>query len=72
MAEKNLCFDEYIKFLKDFTYNKPFKYSINEVNYEIYSAPSTGELTTVMIPVSGNYDISGDNMGSFIITAIKD
>ncbi|MDD6060312.1 MAG: M15 family metallopeptidase [Ruminococcus sp.] len=72
MAEKNLCFDEYIKFLKDYTYNKPFKYSINEVNYEIYSTPSTGELTTVMIPVSGNYDISGDNMGNFIITAIKD
>lgn len=71
MAEKNLCLEEYLDFLKNYTYDKPLKYSINGVNYEIYSTPSKGEMTTVMIPISGNYDISGDNVGNYIVTAIK-
>lgn len=72
MAEKDMCLEEYLDFLKNYTYDKPLKYGIDEVNYEIYSAPSTGELTVVMIPISGNYSISGDNIGNYIVTAIKD
>lgn len=71
MADKNLCLEEYLDLLKTYTYDKPLKYSINDVNYEIYSVPSKGELTSVMIPISGNYDISGDNLGNYIVTVIK-
>lgn len=71
MGEKNMCLEEYVEFLKNYTYDKPFTYTCNNVGYKIYSAAAEGESVSVRIPVSGKYDISGDNINAYFITALK-
>lgn len=71
MAEKDLCLEEYLDFLKDHTFDNAFAYNLNGVNYEIYSAASLGDSTPVRVPISGNYTISGNNSDRYIITTIK-
>ena len=71
MAEKNFCLEEYIDFLKDYTFDKAFCYNLNGVNYEIYSVESMGDSTPARVPVSGNYTISGNNSDRYIITTVK-
>ncbi len=72
MAQNNLCLEEYINWIKAYTFNTaPLTHTINGVNYEIYYAPSMGDITPVRVPVSGNYTISGNNIDGYIISAVK-
>lgn len=71
MAEKNFCLEEYLDFLKNYTFDNAFAYNLNGVNYEIYSVVSQGDSTPVRVPVSGDYTISGNNSDRYIITTIK-
>ncbi len=71
MKDLHLCFEEYIEFLKGYTFDRPFSYTLNGAMYEIYCIRSTGETTSAYVPVSRNYVISGTNTDSFIITSIK-
>ena len=54
MKEKGLCLEEYIEFLDDFTYEKPFHYQ----DYLIFKSYKK----------YAGYDISFDNIASFIHT----
>lgn len=71
MAAKGLCLEEYIDFLKGYSYENKLIYSFNDVEYEIYTSDVAGEATSARVPVSGNYTISGDNIGTYIITVKK-
>ena len=71
MAEKGLCLEEYLDFLKSYSFENAFTYNLNGVNYEIYSVASQGDSTPVRVPVSGDYTISGNNSDRYIITAVK-
>lgn len=71
IEEQSFCLEEYIEFLKGYTFDKPFAYNLNGVSYEIYSIESMGDSTSARVPVSGNYTISGNNMGGYIITTVK-
>lgn len=71
MAEKGFCLEEYLDFLKNYTFDNALAYNLNGVNYEIYSVVSLGDSTPVRVPVSGNYTISGNNSDRYIITTIK-
>jgi D-alanyl-D-alanine carboxypeptidase len=71
MTEKNFCLEEYLDFLKNYTFDNALAYNLNGVNYEIYSVVSQGDSTPVRVPVSGDYTISGNNSDRYIITAIK-
>ena len=71
MAEKGLCLEEYLDFLKSYSFDNAFTYNLNGVNYEIYSVASQGDSTPVRVPVSGDYTISGNNSDRYIITAVK-
>lgn len=68
MKDLKLCFEEYIAKLSGYTYNHPFSYNLHGTLYDIYSVKSTGETTSVRVPLSGNYTVSGTNTDSFIIT----
>jgi D-alanyl-D-alanine carboxypeptidase len=70
MTTKNLCLEEYIPFLQSHTYGeKALKVTTDDgSNYEIYYVPATGTQTQVPVPENGNYTISGDNEGGFIVT----
>ena len=54
-----------------FTKDAPFKCNIGSKNYEIYSVPSTGDVTYLSVPLTGNYEISGDGSMGYIITIEK-
>ena len=71
MKELNYCFEEYLEFLNNYTFDHPLSYNLRGIMYNIYSVKCTGETTLVPVPKSGNYTISGNNTDSFIITSIK-
>jgi len=71
MGEKDLCLEEYIDFLKGYSFDNAFSYTHDGVNYEIYTSEAKGDTSTARVPVSGKYTISGDNIGTYIITTVK-
>lgn len=68
MAQKNLCLEEYIDFLKDYGVDTPYTHTVGATAYVVYSAESTGVTTPVKIPINSIYDWSGDNRGTYIIS----
>lgn len=71
MDEKSFCLEEYVNFLKSYNVNMPLNYILNGVKYEVYYTASMGDVTSVRVPVSGSYTISGNNLDGFIVTAKK-
>lgn len=68
MKQKNMCLEEYLSLLSSSDLHNPYKYTSGTVNYEIYNVPSAGEVTDIPVPSFGNYDISGDGSGNYIVT----
>lgn len=71
MNELNYCFEEYLEFLKNYTFDHPLSYNLKGSMYYIYSVQYAGETTSVPVPLSGNYTVSGNNTDSFIVTSVK-
>lgn len=71
MNEKSLCLEEYIEFLKDYSFDKEHLNVTDKQNnrYEIYYVKAQGERTQVPVPKEGEYTISGNNQDGFIVTA---
>ncbi len=74
MAANNLCLEEYIDFLKDYSYNKPLLFTASDkIKYGIYYVEATKDKTSIEIPLDENgeqyqYNISGNNVDGFIVT----
>jgi len=66
MFEKDLCLEEYIDFLREFSFEEPLEFEHNDINYIIYFTSDT----QIKIPINSEYQISGNNIDGFIITAI--
>lgn len=71
MESSNLCLEEYLDFLKSYTFEEPYKYTYEGASYEIYYIASEADKTTVKLPIAGNYSVSGNNVDGFIVTAKK-
>lgn len=71
MAQNDLCLEEYIDFLRDFTVDEPLTQKLGNKTYEIYTYSALGDSTEVLVPSVGNYEYSGDNIGTFVITVTK-
>lgn len=71
MESNGLCLEEYLDFLKSYTFEAPYKHTYDGASYEIYYIASEADKTTVKLPVAGNYSVSGNNVDGFIITARK-
>ena len=68
MAEQNLCLEEYIELLRNYSCDGPhLQISANGKDYEVYFCSGM----TAYVPVSGNYSISGNNVDGFIVTIEK-
>jgi D-alanyl-D-alanine carboxypeptidase len=68
MTENNLCLEEYIPLLKEYTDNKPLK--INGADgryYEVWYVSVNGS-ATVKHPTNYGYTVSGTNDGGVVIT----
>ena len=61
----------YVEFLEQYTFEDPYTFTFNGEAYQIYSVTGNEDKLTTRVPVSGNYELSGDNKDSFIITAHK-
>ena len=68
MSENNMCLEEYVAFLKNYSQSEPFQYKLKNTEYNIYTIPYEGDSTVVEVPIRGNYEKSGDNIDTFIIT----
>lgn len=71
MAQNDMCLEEYVDFLKGYTVDKPLTHKLGNRTYEIYTYPALGDSTEVLVPSVGNYEHSGDNIGTFVITVTK-
>lgn len=71
MAQNDLCLEEYVDFLKDYTVDEPLTQKLGNRTYEIYTYSALGDFTEVLVPSRGNYESSGDNIGTFVITVTK-
>lgn len=76
MTENELCLEEYIDFLKKYTYEGEHLEFTDHDNrkYEVYYVPSDdgAEKTSVPVPSGKDYTISGNNIDGFIITVCHD
>ena len=70
MKQNNLCLEEYIDFLKQYTFTKAHLQikSFDEVSYDVYYVPATEGKTKIPVPKNNDYSISGNNVDGFIIT----
>ena len=70
MNENDMCLEEYIEFVKNYTYDADhLKIAGPDKNYEVYyvaADPSTD--TEVPVPSDKTYEISGNNIDGFIVT----
>lgn len=74
MKQQNLCLEEYLNAISKYTFEgEHYKVTADDGNtYEIYYVPSAGDVTSVPVPESLPYEISGDNIGGFIVTVTLD
>ncbi len=70
MMTKNLCLEEYISLIWDHPFSDPYEFDTEGgERYIIYYVPcGDGEKTEIQVPAGMEYDISGDNVGGFIVT----
>lgn len=71
MAKKEMCLEEYVEFLRQYTFEEPYDLTFNDKKYQIYSVTKDDEKFKTRVPISGNYEITGDNKEAFFITALK-
>ncbi|MGN0631040.1 MAG: D-alanyl-D-alanine carboxypeptidase family protein [Ruminococcus sp.] len=69
MNEKDICLEEYLQMISDYTKDSPYTYSTDTRSYKIFyvKADSSGE-TKLTLPKNAVYTISGNNTDGFIVT----
>lgn len=68
MTENNLCMEEYVELLKDYTPEEPLKIKgADGRHYEVYYVAVDGS-ATVKYPTNYTYTVSGTNEGGVVIT----
>jgi len=65
MFENNWCFEEYIDKIREYTFEEPFEVEVDGVLYAIYFS----EELEVPVPLNSEFEISGNNVDGFIVTA---
>lgn len=71
MKQKGMCLEEYVDFLKQYSFDDPYTFAFNSDGYQIYSVTGEGDKLVTRVPISGSYELSGDNKDSIIITVRK-
>ncbi|MGN1134265.1 MAG: D-alanyl-D-alanine carboxypeptidase family protein [Oscillospiraceae bacterium] len=74
MADKKLCLEEYIKFIKDYSFDKPLEYTCDDSSkYAVYFVPAEkGSETKITVPLNNDnseykYEYSGNNTDGYIV-----
>ena len=69
IRENQFCLEEYISYIKQFSFASPYLFHINEKDIaEIYFCQAKSESTALPIKAGNAYQISGNNQDGFIVT----
>jgi D-alanyl-D-alanine carboxypeptidase len=68
MYDYDYTLEEYLEYLKDFSFESPYIYN-SDKEYTIYFSPAGQE---VKIPKDCEHTISGNNMDGFIVTCVRE
>ena len=70
MQQNDLCLEEYIETLKDYSVDNPLEITNWDGKvYQVYYVPAeASDSTYVMVPPDQEYTVSGNNVDGFIIT----
>lgn len=74
MVQNNLCLEEYLALVATYEYSdKHLAFTADDGKvYEIYFVPaSTGTTTSVPVPTSDSYTVSGNNYSGFVVTVCR-
>lgn len=71
MKANNLCLEEYLDLVKNYSYASPLVISTGTSTYNVYYVKAVGSSTKAYIPSGSIYTISGNNTDGFIITVTK-
>lgn len=68
MQANNLCLEEFMTVIKDYSWQKPLQVTdANGQKWLIYYTACPGDMATVQVPTNFTYTMSGDNEGGIII-----
>lgn len=71
MKANDLCLEEYISLIKNYTYKSPLTITNGAKRYDVYYVKLAGPETTAYVPSGAIYEISGNNVDGFIVTVEK-
>lgn len=71
MYENNLCLEEYLEEIKNYSYSSPLEVTSGAKQYEIYYVKADGISTEIKVPLNSTYEISGNNYNGYIVTITK-
>lgn len=63
IEENNICLEEYLTLIKNYTYEDPLKITSDRDEYAVWYCGG-GD---IFVPNSGEFEVSGDNLGGFIV-----
>ncbi|MCR4645673.1 MAG: D-alanyl-D-alanine carboxypeptidase family protein [Oscillospiraceae bacterium] len=69
MHEEGLTLTAYIDALSTHPITDPYYWDDGSTTWSVYYVPATAGTTEVPVPLNANYDISGNNVDGFIVTA---
>lgn len=69
MKQNNLCLEEYLTWLKDYTVSgNHAAVTVGATYYEVYYVPAVADgATAVPVPKTGEYTVSGNNVDGFVV-----
>ncbi len=70
MHDNDLTFQQYLSYVKDFTADMPLYATTSEgLTYQVYYVAAGDGTTSIPVPENGEYEISGNNVDGFVVTA---
>ncbi|MBP5208629.1 MAG: M15 family metallopeptidase [Clostridia bacterium] len=66
MTDKGVCLEEYLQILRRHPYDDPLKIEVEHDEYLVWYCQGD-----VIVPRDGDYEVSGDNVGGFVVSVRK-
>ena len=67
ITENNICLEEYLTQLRSYTYDSPLRITVDHDEYYVWYCKGS----SVYVSRDGDYTVSGDNTGGFVVTVRK-
>lgn len=71
ITENDLCLEEYIELLKEYSWDAPLCFEYESTEYRVFWVSSASLPENVYIPEGYQYNISSDNSSGVIVTCFK-